>query len=140
MLFRPSIDQNLVAVHAMLGSWNAEADRFRRVAIAARNGEAPTSVTVAAAEEARDGLMSLLGVTMLFFRLPFLGNWSLSPDLAPLITVLWVLGMATAINYIDGLDGLAAGITAIAAGSFALYSDRLFDQGLLPNASNTTSR
>ena len=85
------------------------------------------------------GLMSLLGVTMLFFRLPFLGNWSLSPDLAPLITVIWVIGMATAINYIDGLDGLAAGITAIAAGSFALYSDRLFDQGLLPNESNSIS-
>ena len=85
------------------------------------------------------GLMSLLGVTMLFFRLPYLGFWSLSPDLAPLITVLWVVGMATAINYIDGLDGLAAGITAIAAGSFALYSDRLFDQGLLPNDSNSIS-
>ena len=85
------------------------------------------------------GLMSLLGVTMLFFRLPFLGFWSLSPDLAPLVTVLWVVGMATAINYIDGLDGLAAGITAIAAGSFALYSDRLFDKGLLPNDSNSIS-
>ena len=85
------------------------------------------------------GLMSLLGVTMLFFRLPFLGFWSLSPDLAPLVTVIWVIGMATAINYIDGLDGLAAGITAIAAGSFALYSDRLFDQGLLPNESNSIS-
>ena len=84
-------------------------------------------------------LMSLLGVTMLFFRLPFLGFWSLSPDLAPLVTVLWVLVMATAVNYIDGLDGLAAGITAIAAGSFALYSDRLFDQGLLPNESNSIS-
>jgi UDP-GlcNAc:undecaprenyl-phosphate GlcNAc-1-phosphate transferase len=85
-------------------------------------------------------LMSLLGVTMLFFRLPFLDNyWILSPDLAPLITVLWVLVMATAINYIDGLDGLAAGITAIAAGSFALYADRLFDQGLLPNAGSSIS-
>lgn len=84
-------------------------------------------------------LMSLLGVTMLFFRLPFFGFWSLSPDLAPLVTVLWVVGMSTAINYIDGLDGLAAGITAIAAGSFALYSDRLFEQGLLPNESNSIS-
>ena len=84
-------------------------------------------------------LMSLLGVTMLFFRLPFLGDWSLSPDMAPLVTVIWILGMSTAINYIDGLDGLAAGITAIAAGSFALYSDRLFDQGLLPNESNSIS-
>ena len=60
MLFRPSVDQNLVAVHAMLDAWNAEADRFRRAAIAARNGEAPTTLTVAAAEEAHDGLMSLL--------------------------------------------------------------------------------
>jgi hypothetical protein len=61
MLFRPSVDQNLIAVHAMLDSWNAEADRFRQAAVAARNGEAPTSLTVAAAEEAHDGLMSLLG-------------------------------------------------------------------------------
>jgi UDP-GlcNAc:undecaprenyl-phosphate GlcNAc-1-phosphate transferase len=83
--------------------------------------------------------LSLLGVTMLFFRLPFLGFWSLSPDMAPLVTVLWVCGMSTAINYIDGLDGLAAGIVAIAAGAFALYSHRLFDQGLLPNESNSIS-
>ena len=84
-------------------------------------------------------LMSLLGVTMLFFRVPFFGFFSLSPDMAPLVTVVWVVGIATAINYIDGLDGLAAGITAIAAAAFALYSDRLFDQGLLPNESNSIS-
>jgi hypothetical protein len=61
MLYRPSADQNLIAVHAVLDGWNAEADRFRQAAIAARKGEAPTSLTVAAAEEAHDGLMSLLG-------------------------------------------------------------------------------
>jgi UDP-GlcNAc:undecaprenyl-phosphate GlcNAc-1-phosphate transferase len=84
--------------------------------------------------------LSLLGVTMLFFRLPFIeGTQVLSPDMAPLITVIWVAGMSTAVNYIDGLDGLAAGIVAIAAGSFALYSDKLFDQGLLPNESNSIS-
>jgi UDP-GlcNAc:undecaprenyl-phosphate GlcNAc-1-phosphate transferase len=53
--------------------------------------------------------------------------------------VLWVVGMANAVNLIDGLDGLAAGIVAIAAGTFALYSARLFDLGLLPNASNSIS-
>jgi UDP-GlcNAc:undecaprenyl-phosphate GlcNAc-1-phosphate transferase len=84
-------------------------------------------------------VLSLLGVTMLFFRLPFLGLWSLSPDMAPLVTVLWVAGMSTAVNYIDGLDGLAAGIVAIGAGAFALYSHHLFDQGLLPNESNSIS-
>jgi hypothetical protein len=60
MLFRPSADQNLTAIHAMLDTWNAEADRFRHAAIAARNGEAPTSLTVSAAEEAHEGLMTLL--------------------------------------------------------------------------------
>lgn len=85
------------------------------------------------------GILSLLGVTMLYFRVPFGDYVSLSPDLAPLITVLWVIGMANAVNLIDGLDGLAAGIVGIAAGAFALYSDTLFDEGLLPNASNSIS-
>lgn len=60
MLFRPSADQNLEAVHAMLDAWNAEADRFRRAAGAVRDGEAPSSLIVTAAEEAHDGLMALL--------------------------------------------------------------------------------
>jgi UDP-GlcNAc:undecaprenyl-phosphate/decaprenyl-phosphate GlcNAc-1-phosphate transferase len=85
------------------------------------------------------GVLSLLGVTMLYFRVPFGDYVALSPDLAPLITVLWVIGMANAVNLIDGLDGLAAGIVGIAAGAFALYSSRLFDLGLLPNASNSIS-
>jgi UDP-GlcNAc:undecaprenyl-phosphate GlcNAc-1-phosphate transferase len=85
------------------------------------------------------GVLSLLGVSMLYFRIPFAGFIALSPDMAPLLTVLWVVGMANAVNLIDGLDGLAAGIVAIAAGTFALYSARLFDLGLLPNASNSIS-
>ncbi|HWH35726.1 MAG TPA: MraY family glycosyltransferase [Acidimicrobiales bacterium] len=77
-------------------------------------------------------ILSLLGVTMLFFRIPFGDILLLSPDLAPLVTVLWVVGMANAVNLIDGLDGLAAGIVAIAAAAFFLYADRLFDEGFLP--------
>ena len=77
------------------------------------------------------GVMSLLGVTMFYFRIPFFGLVVLSPDLAPLVTVLWVVGMANAVNLIDGLDGLAAGIVAIAAGAFFLYAQRLNDAGLL---------
>ncbi|MGE0794879.1 MAG: MraY family glycosyltransferase, partial [Acidimicrobiia bacterium] len=77
--------------------------------------------------------------TMLFFRVPFGGYLSLSPDLAFFLTVVWVVGMVTAVNMIDGLDGLAAGVVGIAAGAFALYSAKLFDQGLLPNDSNSIS-
>ncbi len=72
-----------------------------------------------------------LGVVMYFFRLPFLGVVVLSSDLVPLLTVLWVIGMANAINLIDGLDGLAAGVVAISSVAFLVFSDRLFDAGLL---------
>lgn len=71
------------------------------------------------------------GVTMFLFRLPFLGVTYLGNDWIPLVTVLWILGMSSAINLIDGLDGLAAGIVAIAALSFFLYSQHLSEQGLL---------
>lgn len=74
-------------------------------------------------------VLALLGVALFFFRIPLLGFISLSPDLQPIGTVLWVVGMANAVNLIDGLDGLAAGIVAIAAGGFFLYGDRLFRAG-----------
>ena len=94
-----------------------------------REVSAPAKV---AGQALAGSVVSLFGVTMLYFRVPFGETLSLSPDLAPLVTVLWIVGMANAVNLIDGLDGLAAGIVAIAAGAFALYSDRLFEQGLLP--------
>lgn len=71
------------------------------------------------------------GVVMFSFRLPYLGVTVLSDDLKPLITVLWLIGMSQAINLIDGLDGLAAGVVAIAAGAFFLYSNELTERGLL---------
>ena len=65
-------------------------------------------------------LLWWFGVVMFYFSLPFLDLVVLSNDIKPLVTVLWVLGIANAINLIDGLDGLAAGITAIASGAFFL--------------------
>jgi UDP-GlcNAc:undecaprenyl-phosphate GlcNAc-1-phosphate transferase len=76
-------------------------------------------------------ILSLAGVTILFFRVPFAGLFSLSPDLSAFVTVVWVVGMANAINLIDGLDGLAGGIVAIASGAFLLYGERLNDQGII---------
>jgi UDP-GlcNAc:undecaprenyl-phosphate GlcNAc-1-phosphate transferase len=78
-------------------------------------------------------VLSLLGVTMLYFRVP-LASYEyvvLSPDLAPLVTVLTVVLLANAINLIDGLDGLAVGIVLIAGAAMFLYADRLFKAGLL---------
>jgi len=38
------------------------------------------------------------------------------------VTVLWIVGVANAINLFDGLDGLAGGVVAIVAGSMLAYS------------------
>jgi UDP-N-acetylmuramyl pentapeptide phosphotransferase/UDP-N-acetylglucosamine-1-phosphate transferase/glycosyltransferase involved in cell wall biosynthesis len=38
------------------------------------------------------------------------------------VTFLWIVGVTTAVNFIDGLDGLAAGISAVTAGTIALVA------------------
>ena len=76
-------------------------------------------------------ILVYFGTTMFYFRLPLLDVFILSSDWIPLVTALWLIGMTQAINLIDGLDGLAAGITAIAAGSFFFYSNNLASKGLL---------
>lgn len=71
------------------------------------------------------------GVTMFYFRVPFFGVIQLSNDWIPIVTVIWLLGMVQAINLIDGLDGLAAGIVAIGSTAFFIYSRHLSGLGLL---------
>jgi UDP-GlcNAc:undecaprenyl-phosphate GlcNAc-1-phosphate transferase len=48
----------------------------------------------------------------------------LGSDLGVLLTVLWVVAFVNAVNLVDGLDGLAAGMVAIAAGAFFVYMTR----------------
>lgn len=79
-------------------------------------------------------VLSISGVSIIVFRVPFLDLLFLSADWSALVTVLWVVGMANAVNLIDGLDGLAAGIIAIASGTFLLYALRLGDEGVLDPA------
>lgn len=43
------------------------------------------------------------------------GMLELAPALAVGFTVFWIVGMNVALNFIDGLDGLATGVAAIAA-------------------------
>jgi UDP-GlcNAc:undecaprenyl-phosphate GlcNAc-1-phosphate transferase len=76
-------------------------------------------------------VLAYFGVTMFYFRVPFRDVVIIGQDLAPLVTVLWLIGLSNAINLIDGLDGLAAGIVAIASGTFFLYGQRLDHLGLL---------
>jgi UDP-GlcNAc:undecaprenyl-phosphate GlcNAc-1-phosphate transferase len=76
-------------------------------------------------------VLYLFGVDMLYFRAPFIGTVVLSADLIPVMTVIWVLGMANSVNLVDGLDGLAAGIVAIAAGAFFFYAHQLIGAGII---------
>ena len=76
-------------------------------------------------------LLSLTGVSILVFRVPFFDVLFLSADWSFFVTVLWVVGMANIVNFIDGLDGLAAGIVAIASATFLLYALRLGNEGVL---------
>tara|TARA_B100001123_G_scaffold442845_1_gene587398 strand:- start:1532 stop:2680 length:1149 start_codon:yes stop_codon:yes gene_type:complete len=76
-------------------------------------------------------VLSLVGVSLVVLRIPFVDVVLLSPDLAALATVLWVVLLANAINLIDGLDGLATGIVAIASTTFVIYAIRLSDEGVL---------
>lgn len=71
------------------------------------------------------------GVTMFYFRVPFYEVIILSVDWTALATVVWLLGMTQVVNLIDGLDGLAAGIVAIASGAFFVYANRLDELDLL---------
>jgi UDP-GlcNAc:undecaprenyl-phosphate GlcNAc-1-phosphate transferase len=77
-------------------------------------------------------VLYLFGIDMLFFRVPFLSTTLvLSADLIPIMTVLWVVGMANAVNLVDGLDGLATGIVAIAATAFFIYAHQLVHTGTI---------
>jgi UDP-GlcNAc:undecaprenyl-phosphate GlcNAc-1-phosphate transferase len=72
------------------------------------------------------------GATMYQLKLPFAGFVVLGPSILPLITGVWVFALCNAVNLIDGLDGLAAGIVAIASGTLCVYGLRLETLGLLP--------
>jgi UDP-GlcNAc:undecaprenyl-phosphate GlcNAc-1-phosphate transferase len=72
------------------------------------------------------------GATMYQLKLPFAGFVVLGPSILPLVTAIWVFALCNAVNLIDGLDGLAAGIVAIASGTLCVYGLRLETLGLLP--------
>ncbi|MCX5778813.1 MAG: MraY family glycosyltransferase [Elusimicrobia bacterium] len=59
------------------------------------------------------------GVRMTGLSLPFGGRYYPFPLLlGQFLTVFWIIGFMNTINLADGLDGMAAGIVAIASGTF----------------------
>jgi UDP-GlcNAc:undecaprenyl-phosphate GlcNAc-1-phosphate transferase len=69
------------------------------------------------------------GVVLEEVRLPLLGTVSLGPAAIPL-TMLWVTAIVNFYNFIDGLDGLAAGVGMIAAVFLVLLGFAVGDPAL----------
>lgn len=59
------------------------------------------------------GVVVLGGIQLEFINMPFGGELQFGIFSIPL-TILWIVGITNAINLIDGLDGLAAGVSSIA--------------------------
>ncbi len=55
----------------------------------------------------------LSGVQVSFLPSPYL-NW--------LVTIVWIVGITNAINFLDNMDGLSSGVVAIASGYFLLLA------------------
>lgn len=69
------------------------------------------------------GFLAWAGVQIVSLPVgPGEGITVLSPTLSLIITILAVVLVMNAVNFIDGLDGLVAGVTLIAGGVFFAYS------------------
>lgn len=78
--------------------------------------------------------LSLIALSSLLwlerFTLPFWGYVALSeyawgPWVYVPVTVLWVMGMINTVNWLDGLDGLAAGVGVILCATLAIHMHRV---------------
>ena len=66
------------------------------------------------------GSMAFNGVQLVSF--PIFGVTIGSSRLSLMLTVFLIVGIMNAVNFIDGLDGLAAGVVGIGAAAFFVYS------------------
>src|SRR3954451_632760 len=88
------------------------------------------SLTKLAGQVLACGLMVTRGgVQLAFVSFPVGGTFSLGRDLGIPVTILLAVLTINAMNFIDGLDGLAAGVTLIAAGAFFLFCYHLAQRG-----------
>ena len=90
------------------------------------------SLTKLAGQVLATGLMVTAGgVQLAVIWVPFgdVGTVSLGRDAGIPVTILLALVTINAMNFIDGLDGLAAGVAIISASAFFVFSYHLSQQG-----------
>ncbi len=64
-------------------------------------------------------IVTMYGVKINFLQLPHYGYIQLGWWSYP-ISILWIVGLTNAINLVDGLDGLASGVSSIALGALLI--------------------
>ncbi len=62
-------------------------------------------------------------------RIDQIFGWVMPQWVSYVASVFWIVAMTNAINFIDGLDGLAAGVSAISAGAMLVVALLLVPQG-----------
>src|SRR3954451_12213272 len=62
------------------------------------------------------------GVWVDRFTFPFVGVHAVPEWLRAPLTILWIVATMNMVNFLDGLDGLAAGVSAIAGLTFAIIA------------------
>jgi UDP-GlcNAc:undecaprenyl-phosphate/decaprenyl-phosphate GlcNAc-1-phosphate transferase len=79
------------------------------------------ALTKGAGQVAAGAILVATGTTLSWFPLPGGNTFLPDTDQRTLLTILIVVATINAVNFIAGLDGLAAGIVGIAAVSFFIY-------------------
>ncbi|MFF4792984.1 MraY family glycosyltransferase [Streptomyces sp. NPDC001276] len=72
------------------------------------------------------GVMVMQGLTILWLPVPGVGTVALTQWQGTLLTVALVVITINAVNFVDGLDGLASGMVCIAAAAFFMYAYRIW--------------
>ncbi|MFF3849469.1 MraY family glycosyltransferase [Streptomyces sp. NPDC002328] len=72
------------------------------------------------------GVMVMQGLTILWLPIPGVGTFALTQWQGTLLTVALVVITINAVNFVDGLDGLAAGMVCIASAAFFMYAYRIW--------------
>ncbi len=69
------------------------------------------------------------------FNNPFTGTMIILPALLYVpLTMFWITGMIVTVNWLDGLDGLAAGVAAILAATLSFHMHRVGQESVVPQA------
>lgn len=72
-----------------------------------------------------------LGVKITSIFIPFIGLIDIHPLVSYILTIGWIVGISNAVNFIDGVDGLAGSVITISAVSLGLIALTLIPQDVV---------